>query len=172
MPNSTNALQDVASVDKFLNAAATETVPLFNHLEFEFLLEYDVFAPASRGEHEFTSHQTSFAAFCTATTRMSTARVRLHENFRTALSGTTVDSTNRHPETRLTGFSPTSNTLSTMSSTDSSSRPPSVACSTPRTLSIRPTSSDSVQRRCLVELRPHSRRILLRLRLYDCLDRR
>jgi hypothetical protein len=47
--SSTNALQDVASVDDFLNAAATETVPLFEHLEFEFLLEYDVFAPASRG---------------------------------------------------------------------------------------------------------------------------
>jgi hypothetical protein len=37
-------LQDVVSVDDFLNVAATETVPLFEHLEFEFLLEYDVFA--------------------------------------------------------------------------------------------------------------------------------
>ena len=44
--SSTNALQDVASVDEFLNAAATETVPLFDHLSFEFLLEYDVFAPS------------------------------------------------------------------------------------------------------------------------------
>ena len=40
-----NALQNVASVDDFLNVAATETVPLIEHLEFEFLLEYDVFAP-------------------------------------------------------------------------------------------------------------------------------
>ena len=47
--SSTNALQDVASVNDFLNAAATETVPLFEHLEFEFLLEYDVFAPSKRG---------------------------------------------------------------------------------------------------------------------------
>jgi len=46
--SSTNALQDVASVDDFLNAAATETVPLFDHFEFEFLLEYDVFAPGER----------------------------------------------------------------------------------------------------------------------------
>ena len=46
--SSTNALQDVASVDDFLNAAATETVPLFEHLDFEFLLEYDVFAPSKR----------------------------------------------------------------------------------------------------------------------------
>ncbi len=49
MSSSTNASQDVASVDDFLNAAATETVPLFEHLEFEFLMEYDVFATASRG---------------------------------------------------------------------------------------------------------------------------
>ena len=34
--SSTNALQDVASVDEFLNAVATETVSLFEHLEFEF----------------------------------------------------------------------------------------------------------------------------------------
>jgi hypothetical protein len=42
-------LQDIASVDDFLNVAATETVPLFDYLEFEFLLEYDVFAPSKRG---------------------------------------------------------------------------------------------------------------------------
>ena len=47
--SSTNALQDVASVDDYLNGGATETVPLFEHLEFDFLLEYGVFAPGSRG---------------------------------------------------------------------------------------------------------------------------
>ena len=47
--SSTNALQDVASVDDLLNAVATETVPLFDHLEFESLMKYDVFAPARRG---------------------------------------------------------------------------------------------------------------------------
>jgi len=46
---SSKALQNVDSVNEFLNAAATETVPLFEHLDFEFLLEYDVFAPARRG---------------------------------------------------------------------------------------------------------------------------
>ncbi len=97
----------------------TETVPLFKHLEFEFLLDYDVFAPASRGEHEFTSHQTSFAAFYTTTTRTSTVHVRLYEDSSTALSGSTADSTNHHLETPLTSFSPVSNTSSTMSSTDS-----------------------------------------------------
>jgi len=39
----------VASVDDFLNAAVTETVPLFEYLESQFLRKYDVFAPASRG---------------------------------------------------------------------------------------------------------------------------
>ncbi|EMA48561.1 transposase ISH11 [Halococcus salifodinae DSM 8989] len=32
-----------------MNVAAIETVPLFEYLEFEFLLEYDVFAPCDRG---------------------------------------------------------------------------------------------------------------------------
>ena len=49
MSTSSDTLQDVASVNDFLNAAATETVPLFEHLEFEFLLEYDVFASSKRG---------------------------------------------------------------------------------------------------------------------------
>jgi hypothetical protein len=41
--SSINILQNVVSVDDSSNAAATETVPLFEHLEFEFLLQYDVF---------------------------------------------------------------------------------------------------------------------------------
>jgi hypothetical protein len=47
--NTTATLHDVASVDDFLNVAATETVPLFEYLEFEFLLEYDMFAILKRG---------------------------------------------------------------------------------------------------------------------------
>lgn len=38
-----------SSVDDFLHVVATETVPLFEHLEFEFLLEYDVFVSCKRG---------------------------------------------------------------------------------------------------------------------------
>ena len=49
MSSKVNALQNVASVDDFLNVASTETVPLFEYLSFEFLLEYDVFAPCKRG---------------------------------------------------------------------------------------------------------------------------
>ena len=49
MSSNTQTLQDVASVDDFLNVAATESVPLFECLEFEFLMEYDVFAPSPLG---------------------------------------------------------------------------------------------------------------------------
>jgi len=42
------ALQDAVSVDNFLNVAATETIPLFEYLSFEFLLGYDVFASSER----------------------------------------------------------------------------------------------------------------------------
>ncbi len=38
MSSSATTLQGVASVDDFLNVAATETAPLFEYLEFEFLL--------------------------------------------------------------------------------------------------------------------------------------
>jgi hypothetical protein len=48
-------LQDHPSVDSFFNVAETETLALFEHLSFEFLDEFDVFAPAETGrtrEHE------------------------------------------------------------------------------------------------------------------------
>jgi hypothetical protein len=41
--------------------------------------------PLAGGEHEFTNHQTSFAAFCTATTRTSTALVQSHEKLQHSL---------------------------------------------------------------------------------------
>lgn len=49
MSTSASTLQEEASVDSFLNVVATETVPLFEYLEFEFLTEFAVFAPSSRG---------------------------------------------------------------------------------------------------------------------------
>ena len=63
MSSSTNTLQDVASVDDFLNVAATKTVPLFEHLSFEFLLEYDVFAPSKRGRTRVHEPPDLFRAF-------------------------------------------------------------------------------------------------------------
>ena len=41
--------QDDPSVESFFNAGETETLALFEHLSFEFLEEFDVFAPAETG---------------------------------------------------------------------------------------------------------------------------
>ena len=49
MSTSATILQDVVSVDDFLNVAAPETAPLFEYLEFDSLLEDDVFTPSKRG---------------------------------------------------------------------------------------------------------------------------
>ncbi len=50
-------LQNDPSVESFFNVVETETLALFEHLSFEFLEEFDVFAPTRRGEHESTSLQ-------------------------------------------------------------------------------------------------------------------
>jgi hypothetical protein len=52
---SSQTLQEEASIHEFFNVVATETLALFEHLEFGFLTEYDVFAPARQGrtrDHE------------------------------------------------------------------------------------------------------------------------
>ena len=46
---SSAALQDDPSVESFFNIVETETLALFEHLSFEFLEEFDVFAPAETG---------------------------------------------------------------------------------------------------------------------------
>ncbi len=43
---SSATLQDHPSVESFFNVVETETLALFEHLSFEFLEEFDVFAPA------------------------------------------------------------------------------------------------------------------------------
>ena len=85
--NNVHALRDVDTVEDFLNVAATKAVPLFEHLDSEFLLDHDVFIPYRRGEHEFMSHQNSFEAVSTTTPRTSTALVLSHENARSRWSG-------------------------------------------------------------------------------------
>jgi hypothetical protein len=48
-------LQDDPSVASFFNVVETETLALFEHLSFEFLTQFDVFAPAKAGrtrDHE------------------------------------------------------------------------------------------------------------------------
>ena len=63
MSTSSKALQNEAPVNEFLNAATTETVPLFEHLDFEFLLEYDVFAPGERGRTRVHKPPSLFCGF-------------------------------------------------------------------------------------------------------------
>ena len=46
---SSATLQDDSSVESFFNVAETETLALFEHLSFEFLEEFDVFAPTETG---------------------------------------------------------------------------------------------------------------------------
>jgi len=55
---SASILQEETSIDEFFNVMATETLALFEHLEFDFLEEFDVFAPARRGEHEIITTST------------------------------------------------------------------------------------------------------------------
>ncbi len=46
---SSATLQDDPSVESFFNAVETETLALFEHLSFEFLEGFDVFASAKTG---------------------------------------------------------------------------------------------------------------------------
>lgn len=48
-------LQEHSSVETSFNVVETETLALFEHLSFEFLEEFDVFAPVETGrtrDHE------------------------------------------------------------------------------------------------------------------------
>ena len=49
MSKSSQTLQEDASIDEFFSLVATETLALFEYLEFEFLSDFDVFAPCGRG---------------------------------------------------------------------------------------------------------------------------
>jgi len=55
---SASILQEETSIDEFFNVMATETLALFEHLEFDFLEEFDVFAPLAGGEHEIITTST------------------------------------------------------------------------------------------------------------------
>ena len=46
---SSATLQDEPPVELFFNIAGTGTLVLFEHFSFEFLEEFDVFAPTKRG---------------------------------------------------------------------------------------------------------------------------
>jgi len=49
---SASILQEETSIDEFFNVMATETLALFEHLEFDFLEEFDVFrSPGANTDH-------------------------------------------------------------------------------------------------------------------------
>jgi len=60
---SSQTLQEEASIDEFFNLVATETLALFEFLEFEFLGEFDVFAPSRRGRTRDHQPPELFRAF-------------------------------------------------------------------------------------------------------------
>lgn len=49
MSTGSRTLQEEASDHEFFNLLVTETLALFEHLDFGFLTEYDAFAPVCRG---------------------------------------------------------------------------------------------------------------------------
>jgi len=108
---------------------ATETLALFEHLEFDFLEEFDVFARGFAGAGRLVLIITT-STLPSVPALLLQERLRhpsSRENSRTRSSGSAVASIDRR-RTRSIASSPTSNTSSTGSSTASSSRPPAAAC--------------------------------------------
>jgi len=60
---SASILQEETSIDEFFNVMATETLALFEHLEFDFSKKFDVFAPARRGRTRDHHPPALFRAF-------------------------------------------------------------------------------------------------------------
>jgi len=163
--------QEETSIDEFFNVMATETLALFEHLEFDFLEEFDVFAPARRGEHEIITHQHSSERSCTATTRTSTASVQSRENSRTRSSGSArLRSTAVERRGRSLPHRPRTRRRRGL-------RPPRRAGRLPRPARLdllhrfHRREDDARRPRRVERLRSNRRRVLPRLRLYDRLDR-
>jgi len=128
---SASILQEETSIDEFFNVMATETLALFEHLEFDFLEEFDVFAPARRANTRDHHPPALFRAFLHCYYKnVYGIRPVTRELQNTVVWLSAVASIDRRRETRSIASSPTSNTSSTRSSTASSSRPPAAACST------------------------------------------
>jgi len=84
---SSATLQDDPSVESFFNVVETETLALFEHLSFDFLAEFDVFAPTKTGRTREHDPPEVIRGFLHCTTRTSTGFVRLSESFGTRLFG-------------------------------------------------------------------------------------
>lgn len=74
MSSRASSLQEEVSIDEFFKLVATGTIPLFEHLSFEFLSGFGVFAPASRWRTRVHQPPDLFEAFSTAATRMTAVR--------------------------------------------------------------------------------------------------
>ncbi len=57
MSTSSQTLREADSIHEFFSLVATETLALFEHLEFGFLNEYDVFAPPPRSPGRTRDHE-------------------------------------------------------------------------------------------------------------------
>jgi hypothetical protein len=63
MSTSSQSLQDGPSIEEFFNVVVTEALAQFEYLEFEFLTEFDVFAPSKRGRKRGHHPPELFRAF-------------------------------------------------------------------------------------------------------------
>jgi len=163
---SASILQEETSIDEFFNVMATETLALFEHLEFDFLEEFDVFAPARRGRTRDHHPPALFRAFLhcyyknvygirPVTRELQNTVVWLSCGFDRPPSRDAVDR-----------FLTDSNTSSTRSSTRRAGRLPR-----PARLDLlhrfHRREDDARRPRRVERLRSNRRRVLPRLRLYD-----
>jgi len=147
---------------------ATETLALFEHLEFDFLEEFDVFAPRSPGASTDHHPPALFRAFLHCYYKNVYGIRPVTRELQNTVVWLSCGFDRPPSRPRSIASSPTSNTSSTRSSF-SSSRPPAaawIACP-----SIPRTPDDARRPRRVERLRSNRRRVLPRLRLYDRLDR-
>jgi len=152
---------------------ATETLALFEHLEFDFLEEFDVFAPTARRGRTPDHHPPAlFRAFLHCYYKnvygIRPVTRELQNTVVWLIAVASID--RRRGDARRSTSSPTSNTSST------GLRPPRRAGRLPRPLDFH-SSIDSTDVRTMPADQDASkatinrRRVLPRLRLYDRLDR-
>jgi len=168
---SASILQEETSIDEFFNVMATETLALFEHLEFDFLEEFDVFAPARRGRTRDHHPPALFRAFLhcyyknvygirPVTRELQNTVVWLSCGFDRPPSRDAVDRFLTDLEHVVDGL-----------------RPPRRAGRLPRPARLdllhrfHRREDDARRPRRVERLRSNRRRVLPRLRLYDRLDR-
>ena len=143
MSTTTATLRDVASVGELLNVAATETAPLFERLLFEFSARLRCVRPLEAGANTSASAPDLFRELLHCYYEDVYGTRPVTRELQDGLVWYCCRLDRRCPGIQLIGFSLILSTLSTMSLSNSSSRPRSAACLTRPTLSIRLTSPQS-----------------------------